>query len=67
MLIPCYWIGNLKSLIAPQDTGVRQEGNVFMFTFTSLSSLVTAGLTDAMMKAAALLHLAGFVVSSRWL
>lgn len=65
VLTPFYWHGNLKSLIVPQDTGMRQEGNVFVFVFTSLSSLVTARLTGTMMKAAVLFHLADFVASSQ--
>lgn len=65
VITPLYRNGNLKSLLAPQDTGVRQEGKVFVFTFTSLCSLVTAELTDTMMKAATLLHSAGFAASSQ--
>lgn len=65
MITPLYRNGNLKSLISPQDTGVRQKGKVFVFTFTTLSSLVMAEPTDIMMKAAAPLYLAGFAASSQ--
>lgn len=50
------WNGNFKSLIAPQGTEVRQEGDVFMFTFASPSCRVTAGLMAPLMKAAAPFH-----------
>lgn len=65
MITPRYRKDNLKSLISPQDTGVRQKGKVFVFTFTTLSSLVMAEPTDIMMKAAAPLYLAGFAASSQ--
>ena len=65
MITPLYRNGNLKSLISPQDTGVRQKEKIFVFTFTSLSSLVTAEPKDTMMKAAAPLYLEGFAASSQ--